>query len=153
MKKVLFALFVAGILFSCKQPATKVVVVTKAPIDSLIDNYNKAWNTHDSAAIRNLFVDDALLIDDELIAKSGDEISLKWIHPVYKAVSNVTSSKLQEWTSNDRAGFTGQWTIQLKMKKKVMKLKGAYTVIWMKNDKGEWKITTADLHSIMPAKK
>ena len=152
MKKILFTLFVAGILFSCKQPTTKVVAVTKAPIDSLIDNYNKAWNTNDSAAIRNLFADDALMIDDELMAKSGDEISTKWIHPVYKAVSNVTSSKLQEWTSNDRAGFTGLWTIQLKMKKKVMKLKGAYTIIWMKNDKGQWKIATADLHSIMPTK-
>lgn len=152
MKKILFAFFLAGILFSCKQPTPTVVTVVKAPIDSLIDNYNKAWNTNDSAAIRNLFTDDALLIDDELIAKNGDEISAKWIHPVYKAVSNVTSSKLQEWTSNDRAGFTGLWTIQLKMKKKAMKIKGAYTVIWMKNDKGQWKIATADLHSIVSKK-
>jgi ketosteroid isomerase-like protein len=152
MKKVLLTLFVAGILFSCKKPTTNIVAVVKAPIDSLIDNYNKAWNTHDSTAIRNLFADDALLIDDELIAKNGDEISSKWIHPVYKVVNNVTSSKLQEWTSNDRAGFSGLWTIQLKMKKKVMKVKGAYTVIWMKNDKGQWKIATADLHTIIPRK-
>ena len=152
MKKVLLALFVAGILFSCKKTTTKVAAVVKAPIDSLIDNYNKAWNTHDSAAIRNLFANDALLIDDGLIAKNGDEISTKWIHPVYKAVSNVTSSKLQEWSSNDRAGFTGLWTIELKMPKTIMKVNGTYTVIWMKNDKGEWKITTADLHSAMPTK-
>jgi len=152
MKKVLYAFFLAGILFSCKQPNPKIAAVVKAPIDSLISNFNKAWNTQDSAAIRSLFVNDALLIDDELIAKNGDEISTKWIHPIYHSVSNLTSSKLQEWTSNDRAGFSGLWTIQLKMKKKVLNLKGAYTVIWMKNDKGEWKISTADLHSIIPTK-
>ena len=152
MKKVLFALFLAGILFSCKHPTT-IVVVVKAPIDSLIENYNKAWNTHDSAAIRNLFTDDALLIDDEVMAKNGDEISTKWIHPVYKAVNDVTSSKIKEWTSNDKAGFTGMWTIKLKMKKKTLNVKGTYTVIWTKNDKGEWKIMTADLHSMKPSKK
>ena len=148
MKKVLLALFVAGILFSCKQPTPTVVAVVKAPIDSLIGNFIKAWNTQDSAAIRNLFVNDALLINEEVIATNGDEISTKWIHPEFRYVSNLTSSKLQEWSSNDRAGYAGLWSIQIKMKKKVQKQNGAYTIVWMKDDKGEWKIATINLHSI-----
>jgi ketosteroid isomerase-like protein len=146
MKKILIAICVAGILFSCKQTLTPIAVV-KAPIDSLISNYNKAWNNHDSTAIQNLFASDALLIDDDIIAINANEINTKWIRPYHLNISNATTIKMQEWSSNERAGFTGNWILDMKIKKGVIKVKGTYTMIWTKNDKGEWKITTADLHS------
>lgn len=152
MKRILIALIVTGMFFSCKPPATNTVAV-KAPIDSLMANYNTAWKNHDSLAVRNLFASDALLIDDALVATNLDEISAKWIGPFIKAVSNATSSKLQDWSNGDRAGFTGTWSIDVKMKDSVMNVKGTCTIIWLKDDKGEWKITTANLHSTPPPNK
>lgn len=151
MKKILIAICVAGIFFSCKQTTPKIVTA-KAPIDSLITNYNNAWNNHDSIAIRNLFAHEALLIDDEIIAKNVDEISATWIKPYYRFVNNISLAKMQEWSSGDRAGFTGTYILNLTMKNakkkdKIMKIKGTCTMIWMKNDKGDWKIATNDIHS------
>ena len=148
MKKILSLSALALILFSCSRP-TAQSVVSKAPIDSLITNWGKSWDNHDSAAVSNLFTANALLIDDNFIGTTTDEIATKWIHPNINIVSHFKSTIIQEWSGTDRAGYTGKYEFDAVVNDSVVaKPSGVYTVNWIKTDKGDWKITTADIHSI-----
>ncbi|MFH1121234.1 MAG: DUF4440 domain-containing protein [Bacteroidota bacterium] len=152
MKKMLFSLIAAGMLFSCNRPSTETKD-TKPPIDSLVANWANGWNSHDSAAVRNLFEDDALLTDDQLIANGIDEIAAKMISPHIHLVHNFTSSKLQEWVSGDRAGYSGTYEIEIVINEEVVaKPKGVFTVNWRKTGTGEWKINTAIIYSFAEQK-
>ena len=152
MKKILASLIVTTMLFSCNQSSTQTTLV-KAPVDSLITNWGNVWNNHDSAGVSNLFAPEALLIDDDLIANNAVEIAAKWIHPNITVVSHFKSAKLQEWSSVERAGYTGKYEFDVVVKDSVVaKPRGVYTVNWIKTDKGEWKVTTADIHGFVEKK-
>ena len=152
MKKTLSISAFAVILFSCTQP-TAQSVDAKAPIDSLIANWGNSWNNHDSAAVSNLFTADALLIDDNFIGTTTNEIATQWISPNINNVKQFKSTTLQEWSGTDRAGYTGKYQFDAVVNDSVVaKALGVYTVNWIKTDKGDWKITTADIHAT-PVKK
>lgn len=148
MKKILLTLFVAGAFFSCKQPATETTVEV-APFDSLMNNWNTAWSNHDSVAVRNSFAsDDVLLIDDKLVVQSANDISEKWIHVYLSSVKDMKTETLQKWSSADRAGITGKYGFDVVVKDSVVaQPKGIFTINWMKNTDGQWKITTFNAHS------
>jgi ketosteroid isomerase-like protein len=152
MKKMLFSMIAAGMLFSCNQPSTETKV-TNAPIDSLVASWAYGWNNQDSAVVRNLFEIDALLTDDQLIANGIEEIAAKMISPNIRLVRNFTSSRLQEWTSVDRAGYTGTYELEIVINEEVVaKPKGVFTVNWRKTGTGAWKITTATIYSFVEQK-
>lgn len=152
MKKILMALLVTGTIVSCNQPSGNIIV-QKAPIDSLIINWNNSWNNHDSAAVRNLFAADALLIDDNLIAMNANELSAKWISPNINAVNNLKATQLQEWETNERAGYTGKYQFDVLVKDSLIaQPRGVFTVNWKKTDNGDWKIMTATIHSFIEKK-
>lgn len=152
MKNILFTLIVAGMLFSCKQPSSETAFVA-APVDSLIANWGKSWNNQDSAAVRNLFTDDALLTDDKLIATNIGEISAKMISPNIHVVSNFKTSKLQDWSTADRAGYTGTYELDVLVNKAIVATpKGVFTLNWIKTATGVWEITTATIYSFAEKK-
>lgn len=147
MRTIISVIFVTGILFSCQQPGA-VVSVTKAPVDSLINNWCKSWNEHDSAAVQNLFLPDALLIDDDLIATNVTDLSGKWIQKGINVVNNLKATKLQEWSEAGRAGYTGTYQLDVIVNDSVIaKPAGVFSVNWLKTTDGQWKITTATIHS------
>ena len=148
MQKVFFLFILAGILFSCQQPSSETVV-EKAPVDSLIENFSQGWNNHDSTSVINLFKQDALLTDDNLVAENASEIADKWIHPNINLVNHFKTTKLQDWSSQDRAGYTGTYEFDVILNDSLLaNIKGLYTLNWIKEDTGEWKITTAAIHSL-----
>ena len=149
MKQITAVLILAFTMFSCNQAAinTKNNSV-KAPIDSLVTNWENNWNKNDSTGVRNMFIADALLVDDNLVAVNAAEFSDKWIHPNINLISNLKSIKLQEWSEDSRANYTGKYTLDVIMKDSVVaKPEGVYTVNWLKTEKGDWKITSAIIHS------
>lgn len=152
MKKIIAFLSLIIILFACNNAEKNTpIVAAKAPIDSLITNWETSWNQHDSTAVRNMFMEDALLVDDNLVTKNADEFSAKWIHPSINMINNVTSTKLQEWSNGDRAGYTGKFNLDVIVKDSVVaKPEGIYSVNWLKNKVGEWKITSAVIYSFKP---
>jgi ketosteroid isomerase-like protein len=153
MKKIFPTLVALVSIFSCQQPSSSSANVIKAPIDSLINNWAVGWSNHDSAAVRNLFMADALLIDDNYIGVNAEAFSDKWIHPNINVVSNLTTAKIQDWSTNDRAGYTGKYALDVVVADSVIaKGKGVFTVNWIKTDKGDWKITTANIHSFIEKK-
>ena len=148
MKQIFIVLFLAGFLLSFKEPTPKPTTASKAPVDLLIAKLRNGWNDHDSTTIRNLFVSDAILIDEDIIAMNADELSTKWISPFLRMISNMKFDKLQEWSTDDRAGYTGKYEMVVTLKdSSVVKMKGVLTVNWIKTATGDWKITTCDIHS------
>ena len=149
MKTIIPVLGIITILFSCNNAEKNTThVATKAPIDSLVTNWETNWNKHDSAGVRNMFMADAILVDDNLVTKNADEFSQKWIHPAINIINNLASTKLQEWSDGNRAGYTGKYALDVVVKDSVVsKPEGIYSVNWLKNETGEWKITSAVIYS------
>ncbi len=146
MKKMLFSLLVSAAI-GCNQPAAHTDEA-KAPVDSLMNVFGDSWNAHDSAAVRNLFSEEVLLIDDNLVAGNANEMSEKWISPNIRVVTNFKATKLQDWSNNDRASFTGKYNFDAVVNDSVVaQPKGAFTFIWQKNSDGKWKITSGTIHS------
>lgn len=73
MKKIILVLFLAVAIISCSdaKPNTTNVAV-KASVDSFVSNWEHNWNKHDSADVRNMFLADAVLIDDDLVTTIAD---------------------------------------------------------------------------------
>jgi ketosteroid isomerase-like protein len=148
MKKILTVLAMTGILFSCKQPASNTAIVVKAPIDSLVANWQNNWNNNDSSGVCAMFAPDVILIDDGLIVKNMKELAEKWVAPNIHIVKNLKTEKLQDWSTNDRAGFTGKYELDIIMKGTVVAHPhGVFTLNWLKTDKGNWGITTANINA------
>ena len=149
MKQITTVLILAFTMFSCNQPSKNITGNNqKAPVDFLITNWENNWNKHDSTGVRNMFLADALLVDDNLVAVNADEFSAKWIHPSINLISNIKSTKLQEWSEGNRANYTGKYTLDVIMKDSVVaKPEGIYSVNWLKTEKGDWKITSAVIYS------
>ncbi|MBC7534176.1 MAG: hypothetical protein H7258_00605 [Ferruginibacter sp.] len=153
MKKLILLVVITTMLISCDQPLPAAAIIVKSPVDSLITNWSNTWNNHDSAGVRNMFVGDALVIDDNLVASGQEEISSKWIHPNINAVNHFKTTHLQDWYGNERAGYTGRYEFYVMVNDSVVaKPRGIYTVNWIKTDKGAWKITTAVIHSLTETK-
>ena len=149
MIRTLTVLFFTTIIYSCNQTAANTSNASaKAPVDSLISNWDNNWSKHDSAGVRNMFLQDAVLVDDNLVTTNVDEFSQKWIHPNINLVTNLHSDKLQEWSEGNRAGFTGKYNMEIIMKDSIVaKPAGVYSVNWIKTAEGNWKITSAVIHS------
>lgn len=146
MKTLVSFILFGSLISSCNQSSP--AAFSKAPIDSLILNWEKSWNKHDSVGVRNLFISDALLIDDNLLAMNAQELSDKWIHPNINVVNNLTSTKVQDWSSSDKASYTGKYTLDVVVNDSIVAHPtGVYTVNWTKTEKGDWKIITAHIHS------
>ena len=155
MKKIIAAFIVIGTIFSCTQPSSEktLSLTAKSPVDTLIRGWENNWNRHDSAAVRNMFATDAILIDDNLVLNGADELSEKWIHTNIAVVKNLNSTKLQEWSSDDRAGYIGKYELDVVIKDSVVaKPKGVYSVNWTKTGNGDWNITAAHIHSFSDKK-
>ena len=142
-------MLVTVIIASCTQSSANMAI-EKVSVDSLVNNWAKTWNNHDSVGVRDLFMKDALLIDNDLISKNIEDISTEWIHPNINAVNNFKAIKLQEWSAGGRAGYTGNYEFDYGVNDSAMaKAKGVFTLNWIKTEKGEWKITTSDIHSVV----
>jgi ketosteroid isomerase-like protein len=139
----------AMLLFSCSQNNSEKIIAT-SPVDEEITKWEKNWNSHDSAGVVNLFAEDALLIDDKLIANNKSEIAAKWVHPNINLVTHFKSQQLKQWNTSETAGYTGKYDFDVTVKDSVIqKINGVYTVIWKINDKREWKVITAHINSIV----
>jgi len=140
-------LFIAGILFSCKQTKTDSVNNVKSPVDSLIANWQNVWNNNDSSGICNMFAADAILIETGLLTTNVKDMSEKWVGPSYRLVKNMKTEKLQDWSTTNRAGYTGKYNLDLVAKDSLIAhLQGVFSVDWMKTNEGDWKITSANIN-------
>jgi ketosteroid isomerase-like protein len=147
MRQYSILLFGLVLITSCNR-STDIATKQLSPVDSLICEWTTNWNNHDSIAIKNMFDADVILIDDNMIAKSQDEVVSKLIRPNIKAINNIKAAKINEWVSNDRAFYTGTYELDIIVNDSLIdQHRGYWTVGWKKNDKDEWKISNVHINS------
>lgn len=149
MKNLIILLLLSGFAFSCNT-LEKEAPVEFAPVDELIQNWVDNWNNHDSIGVRNMFLDNAILIENKIICKNAEEFATKWIHPNIRGVHTLKASKIQEWSTIDRAGYVGTYQVEVVHDSIDIFPKGAFTVNWVKTENNEWKITSAVIHAFNP---
>lgn len=149
MRNYLLLLIIGLLALSCNEtPTTAPVSAAAAPVDSLISNWCKTWSSNDSAGVSSMFTPTALVIDDQYIFNGKATIDSGWIHRNLPFVKNMTAQKLQEWSSGDHAGYVGTYQFDLTIKDTVRsQQKGAFTVNWIREEKGDWKVVSATIHS------
>ena len=96
-----------------------------------------------------MFLSDAILIENDIICKGIQELEEKWIQPNVNLVQGLKASKLQEWSTETRAGYTGGYEVEVTIDSVINKLKGVFTVTWMKTESEEWKISSAMIHAFL----
>ena len=146
MKRILLLTIVICSLTTCQKTNDKLE--TESPIDPLLNNFISSWNNNDSITAKNMFASDAIVFDDNIIAKNHEELMSNWIRPLITTITNVQMEKTQEWVTEDLAGCSGFWSIDILHNDSVAaSYKGVMTFIWILSEKGEWKISHAHLHS------
>jgi ketosteroid isomerase-like protein len=147
MKNILILAFVICLMIACQNPSDKLTM--ESPVDSLVTIWEKNWNNHDSTAVINMYDPDVVLIDNNIVATNSEELLTKLIRPYINIMRNMRHEKIQEWATNDRAGVSGTWTVDINVQDTVfVQAKGAFTYIWKKTKDGEWKVTNAHISEL-----
>jgi ketosteroid isomerase-like protein len=147
MRQISILFFGLFLLTSCNKISNSATNQL-SPVDSLIGEWIKNWNNHDSIAVKNMFDADVILIDDNMIAKSQEEVVSKMIRPHIESINNIKAEKIKEWVSADRALYTGTYSLDIFANGSLTdQHKGFWTVAWKKNDKDEWKICNVHINT------
>lgn len=112
MRQISILFFVLCLLTSCGSTIHSSTTQL-SPVDSLVGNWLKNWNNHDTVAIKNMFEDDVILMDNDMIARSQDEVVSKLIRPNISRIKSMKAEKINEWVSDERAFFAGTYILDV----------------------------------------
>jgi ketosteroid isomerase-like protein len=118
-------------------PKTEICLTST---DSLMTQWNNAWNASDNNQITALLDDKAILVAAEVI-KGKDSIRVKFIQPSTPGLRNLKTEKIYEAISADFVSQTGSYSHDwVKNDSVVENGKGFYTFIWQKQADKTWKL-------------
>lgn len=126
---------------ACNQPAGTGAAMPPSP-DSLIRQWNNAWNQHDSATLAQLFHEESVVIFNNRLKFPGrDSIMNGWIGPNLSSVANLKTVKISSGATDGMAWYTGDYTLDmLQNDSLVAQDVGLFTTIWKKDQSQQWKI-------------
>jgi len=151
--KNLLLLFITLAMVSCNQPAdinqAHLNAITPVNVDSLNAVFLSGWNNKDSAAIMNTIADNAIVMNDALIHEGTDSIAKNWISGGVKVLSNINTVSLIQKGSESLAYDAGTYSLDLTIPGgPVLKEKGNYSMVWAKQDDGEWLLTLVHIEDV-----
>ena len=148
MKQLTFILLTLSII-SCNQTSEKNKVTPSVNVDSLTANFLAGWNNKDSAAIINTIADNAIVMNDSLIHNGRKTIADNWISGGVKVLSNIKTSSVIKNSDQLLAYNGGTYTSDLTPPGgPLLKEKGNYSLVWTKQENGEWKLTLIHIEDI-----
>ena len=151
--KILTIVISCMIIMSCHQQDDKAshneIKHTSINVDSLNAIFVAGWNNKDSAAIMETIADNAVVMNDSLIHTGTKDIANKWISGGVKVLSNIkTNSSISEGNGNI-AYDGGTYSLDLTPPGgPVLKEKGNYSLVWTKQNNGEWKLTLIHIEDV-----
>jgi uncharacterized protein (TIGR02246 family) len=150
MKKLItsrhLTLALSGILlWSCSANSETDVVTPvteqKVSVDSLVNEWNTAWNANDTLAISEMFNANSVMLSGEWKVVGKDEIMTKWVNGQLQTVANLQSTKVTEEVTSDMALYTGFWTLDQTSNDSIVGTsKGNFSAVWKKQEDNSWKI-------------
>ena len=151
--KNLFLLMLCIAMISCNQSPdkSKANMDTNTPVnvDSLNAVFLAGWNNKDSASIMKTLAGNAIVMNDALIHNGKDSIAKNWISGGVKVLSNIkTNSSIKKGDENI-AYDAGTYSLDLTPPGgSVLKEKGNYTLVWTKQDNGDWLLTLVHIEDV-----
>jgi len=138
---------------SCNQQSDKLSdnekLNTSVNVDSLNAVFLAGWNNKDSSAIMKTIADNAVVMNDSLIHKGKDAIANNWISGGVKVLSNIKTISLIKEGSGNLAYDGGTYSLDLTPPGgPVLKEKGIYSLVWTKQNNGEWKLTLIHIEDV-----
>ena len=130
---------------SCKQsnngPLDANLNYSASP-DSLMNEWNIAWNQHDSTAISNMLADNSVVVfssNEKLVGV--DSIMTNWVNNNLPMVSNLKTEMTSSSTSSEMAYFNGTYTLDITRNDTVLGAdSGCFTFVWKLQDSNDWKM-------------
>jgi len=152
MKNLTILLFCIAII-GCNQTSTKstdtLLQSESVNVDSLTNVFLVGWNNHDSAAIVKTIADNAIVMNDSLIHTGIKAIAQNWISGGVKVLSNIQTTSLINGVSESIAYDGGSYSLDLTPPGgPVLKEKGNYSLVWSKQQNGDWKLTLVHIEDI-----
>lgn len=129
---------------SCKQEYAdqKVDTNNRVSPDSLISQWNSAWNQHDSTAVLNLFTDhSAVILNDKERLKGLDSISAFWLRSTLPVLLNLKTENFSSSSGPEFAYYSGNYSVdRIREETKTEKGFGCFTMIWKLQPDKTWKV-------------
>ncbi len=148
MKQITF-IFLSLAIISCNQAPEKNPGTEPVNVDSLTALFITGWNNKDSAAIMNTIAENAIVMNDSLIHNGHKAIADNWISGGIKVISNINTSSVIKNDDQHLAYDGGTYTLDLTPPGgPLLKEKGNYSLVWTKQENGEWKLTLIHIEDI-----
>lgn len=140
-------------IMSCNQSSTPSTEALQPPesvnVDSLTTLFLNGWNQQDSMAIMNTIAENAIVMNDSLIHKGAMEIAQHWVSGGVKVLSNIQTTSTIQGASESIAYNGGTYSLDLTIPGgPILKEKGNYSLVWHKQQNGEWKLTLVHIEDI-----
>jgi ketosteroid isomerase-like protein len=127
---------------SCKQPATSNNDSGNIsnPSDSMVTQWNKVWNSQDSAGIADMLTSDAQFVSEGTLRLSKDSICNTFIRKHYKLIRNLETKTINTDASENLAYYYGSYSHDVQLPDTLIKgVNGTFSFIIKKSELG-WKL-------------
>ena len=136
-------------MMSCNQQEQLSNLSNPISVESLSADFLAGWNNKDSAAIMQTIADNAIVMNDSLVHQGHEAIAKNWISGGVQVISNIKTSSVISNSGNNIAYDGGTYTLDLTIPGgPVLKEKGNYSMVWTKQQTGEWKLTLIHIEDI-----
>lgn len=152
MKNLTLLIFCIA-LIGCNQPSTKSNDTSPkhelVNVDSLTDVFVAGWNKQDSTAIIETIADNAIVMIDSIIHTGVKDVAQYWVSGGVKVLSTVQTTSLTKGVSESIAYDGGTYSLDLTPSGgPVLKEKGNYSLVWSKQQNGDWKLTLVHIEDV-----
>ncbi|MBK7172202.1 MAG: DUF4440 domain-containing protein [Bacteroidales bacterium] len=114
--------------------------------DSLILQWDNAWNSADAATVMALFTDDIHLFMDTVYSGKSN-LEKDFVVPSVAILRNLHCVKIAEAISEDLACQSGSYSHDWTRNDSIVgNQKGYYSLVWARQSDQSWKISNIHIH-------
>ena len=149
---LLLSLIGSTVLFSCRERlktennTSDSCCIAGVTADSLIQRWNDAWNTKDSIALKNMFMENATVLVKDFVITGRDSIMIKWINENLPLVKNLKTESLKQCNCCCCVSMTGFYSLDVASGESTIEFKGNFTFIWNQVEDKSWKLKVVHMH-------
>lgn len=136
-------IMVIALLVSCntENKGSNGDMENQAPIDSLVTAYLNAWNKGDVEAIAATMDPKIVVLNETQVHRELPNIASQWIRGGVKVIRNIEAEEIAKESSVNMAYYAGHYKLDfMNLAGAMEKESGNYSIIWKKNELGQWKI-------------